>query len=107
MSRYLAHLERALPGDHPLRIMKSDGGVISARHARAQAVQTVLSGPAAGVIGAFYLAKQSGFDQIITLDNSGPSTDVALCPGGPLRRAQSEVAFLTLRTRLMNIQPHV
>src|SRR5690606_17618786 len=91
MSRYLRQLEDALPGESPLLVMKSDGGVISAGAARQQAVQTALSGPAAGVIGAFYLAQLAGYDQIITLDMGGTSTDVALCPGGPARRAEAEI----------------
>ncbi|MEP7286281.1 MAG: hydantoinase/oxoprolinase family protein [Chloroflexota bacterium] len=104
MSRYLARLEEKLSGDRPLRIMKSDGGVISARQAREQAVQTVLSGPAAGVIGAFYLAKQAGYDRIITLDIGGTSTDVALCPGVPSRRAEAEIDGLPLRIGLLDIE---
>lgn len=55
MAKYLAQLEQAL-GKTPLRVMKSDGGVMSASTARHQAAQTILSGPAAGVIGAAYLA---------------------------------------------------
>lgn len=53
ISRYLQTLEDGLPPGCALRIMKSDGGVMSAARARQQAVQTALSGPAAGVIGAF------------------------------------------------------
>ena len=84
--------------------MKSDGGVISARRARRQAVQTVLSGPAAGVIGGFSLAQRAGYDHVITLDMGGTSTDVALCPGKPIRRAESEIDGWPLRTRLLDIE---
>ncbi len=104
MSRYLRQLEDALPRESPLLVMKSDGGVISAGAARQQAVQTALSGPAAGVIGAFYLAQLAGYDQIITLDMGGTSTDVALCPGGPARRAEAEIDGWPLRIRLIDIE---
>jgi len=104
MSRYLQHLEATLPERALLRIMKSDGGVIGARRARQQAVQTVLSGPAAGVIGAFHVAQLAGFDNVITLDMGGTSTDVSLCPGRPVRRADAEIDALPLRVRLLDIE---
>lgn len=102
MSRYVTHLENRLPV--PLRIMKSDGGVMSAARVHRQAIQTALSGPAAGVTGAFQIAKQAGFDHIITLDMGGTSTDVALCPGGLVRRPESEIDGLPLRIRLLDIE---
>ncbi|MFN8447573.1 MAG: hydantoinase/oxoprolinase family protein [Anaerolineae bacterium] len=104
MSRYLKHLEDALPRPDALRVMKSDGGVIGASYARQKAILTALSGPAAGVIGAFHLAKLAGFDQIITLDIGGTSTDVALCPGEPIRRSDAEIDGLPLRMRLLDIE---
>jgi 5-oxoprolinase (ATP-hydrolysing) len=79
MARYLDKLQTSLKV--PLRIMQSSGGSISAMTAAREPVRTVLSGPAGGVIGAFYLAKLAGYDQIMTLDMGGTSTDVALCPG--------------------------
>lgn len=104
MSRYLKHLEDALPRPDALRVMKSDGGVIGASYAREKAILTALSGPAAGVIGAFHLSKLAGFDQIITLDIGGTSTDVALCPGEPIRRSDAEIDGLPLRMRLLDIE---
>jgi N-methylhydantoinase A len=104
MSRYLARLEETLPDRTRLLVMKSDGGVVSATAARAEAIQTALSGPAAGVIGAHYLASLAGFEQIITLDMGGTSTDVALCPGEPARRAEAMLDGLPLRTRLIDIE---
>ncbi|MBI1276786.1 MAG: hydantoinase/oxoprolinase family protein [Anaerolineaceae bacterium] len=107
MSRYLTTLENRLNANSnrvSLRIMKSDGGVMSAGRARQQAVQTALSGPAAGVIGAFHIAKLAGYDHIITLDIGGTSTDVAICPGAPVRRPESEIDGLPLRIRLLDIE---
>lgn len=102
MSRYIDRLQSVLPV--PLRIMKSDGGAMDAAKVESQAIQTALSGPAAGVIGAFHLAKLAGFDQIITLDMGGTSTDVALCPGELVRRPESLVDGLPLRIRLLDIE---
>jgi len=104
MTRYLARLEAALPRQSRLLVMKSDGGVVSAEAARRQAAHTALSGPAAGVIGAFHVASLAGFDHIITLDMGGTSTDVALCPGAPGRRAEAELDGLPLRLRLLDIE---
>ena len=116
MGGYLQHLEEGLsllqvgaaadgPSAAPLlRIMKSDGGVMSARWARQHAVQTALSGPAAGVIGAFQVAKCAGYDHVITLDMGGTSTDVSLCPGSMNLWAESEIDGLPLRTRVLDIE---
>ncbi len=112
ISRYLGRLEADLPqvlqtpsaaGKATLLIMKSDGGVVSASVARRQAVHTALSGPAAGVVGAFRLAQQAGFDQLITLDIGGTSTDVALCPGEPILRTETDIDGLPLRVPVIDI----
>ena len=79
MSRYLGELEQSL--GEGLRIMQSSGGSITARLASEQPVRTILSGPAGGVVGAFHIAAQAGYSDIITLDMGGTSTDVSLCPG--------------------------
>lgn len=104
VSGYLRRLEEELPDPCSLRIMKSDGGVMSARRARRQAIHTALSGPAAGAIGGFHVAQQAGYDHVITLDIGGTSTDVALCPGGLVRRAESSIGDLPLRTRMLDIE---
>ncbi len=79
MTRYLTQLETVL--GHGLRIMQSSGGSITASLAADQPVRTILSGPAGGVVGAFYTGVQAGYPDIITLDMGGTSTDVSLCPG--------------------------
>jgi N-methylhydantoinase A len=62
--------------------MKSDGGVTSAATCVRQPVQTVLSGPAAGVIGALSVARAAGLDDIISIDVGGTSADICLVRGG-------------------------
>jgi N-methylhydantoinase A len=104
MSRYITRLEAALPNHVPLNIMKSDGGVMNAQTVRERAVNTALSGPAAGVIGAFHLAKLAGFDHILTFDMGGTSTDVALCPGTLSHRPETKMDGLPLRIHLLDIE---
>jgi N-methylhydantoinase A len=102
--RYLSRLGENLSASCSLRIMKSDGGIVSAARAGQRAIQTALSGPAAGVIGAFYIASLAGFDQIITLDMGGTSTDVALCPRRVVRYPEREIDGLPLRTPTLDIE---
>jgi N-methylhydantoinase A len=70
--------ERALR----VRIMQSNGGILSAEAAAREPVRTILSGPAGGVLGAHYAAKAAGYDRIITFDMGGTSTDVAVLDSG-------------------------
>ena len=79
MAHYLNSLQRAL--GKGLRVMQSSGGSITASLASHQPVRTILSGPAGGVVGAFYVGSMAGYSDIITLDMGGTSTDVSLCPG--------------------------
>lgn len=104
MSRYITQIETELPAQTSLRIMKSDGGVMRAGRVREQAIYTALSGPAAGVIGAFHISKLAGYDQIITLDMGGTSTDVALISGKPEPRPESHIDDLPLRIRMLDIE---
>jgi len=112
VSRYLGRLEqdlhpervRSLSERFTLRIMKSDGGVMSVGRAQERAIHTALSGPAAGAIGAFHLARLAGYHDVISLDMGGTSTDVALCPGRLVRRADSQIGELPLRTRVLDIE---
>jgi N-methylhydantoinase A/oxoprolinase/acetone carboxylase beta subunit len=78
MQRYLQTLATELQGAR-LSVMRSNGGVMSAARAHQEAVHTVLSGPAGGVVGAFRVACEAGYERAITFDMGGTSTDVALC----------------------------
>jgi N-methylhydantoinase A len=85
VSRYVAVLRGALDGEGvgaPLLIMKSDGGVTSAATCVRQPVQTVLSGPAAGVIGAVSVARAAGLADVISIDVGGTSADICLVRDG-------------------------
>lgn len=65
-------------GEVPFLIMQSNGGVVSARETAAAPITTLLSGPAAGVLGASFVAELAGFRDLLTLDAGGTSTDVCL-----------------------------
>src|SRR5688500_9620060 len=81
---YLDELSRGLPSSiAELRITQSGGGTLSAREASEQAAKLVLSGPAGGVMGAAFVAREAGVaGDVITYDMGGTSTDVALVAGG-------------------------
>lgn len=102
MSRYLARLAVGL-GTRPLTIMQSNGGVISAAVAGRQAARTALSGPAGGVVGARYVAAQVGYEDIITFDMGGTSTDVALCHGRIPTTTNGRIAGMPLRLPIIDI----
>ncbi|SFN94549.1 N-methylhydantoinase A [Pseudonocardia ammonioxydans] len=66
----------------PFYVMKSNGGVLSADEVVHQPITTVLSGPAAGALGAAMIAKEAGFDKVLTSDGGGTSTDVSVVIDG-------------------------
>ncbi|MDP9093488.1 MAG: hydantoinase/oxoprolinase family protein [Actinomycetota bacterium] len=68
--------------DLPFYVMKSNGGVLSAEQVVHQPITTVLSGPAAGALGAALIARTAGFDRVLTCDGGGTSTDVSVVLGG-------------------------
>ncbi len=102
IDRYLAALEAKL-GRSRLAIMQSNGGSISAAAARAQAVRTVLSGPAAGVVGARDVARAAGFRRAITFDMGGTSTDVSLVDDAIAMTTDSRVGDFPVRLPVIDI----
>ena len=72
-------------------VMQSSGGVEPLRAAAAHAVTCLLSGPAAGVVGAAYVAGLSGHDDLLTFDMGGTSTDVAPVIGGAVQTTAGTV----------------
>jgi N-methylhydantoinase A len=66
----------------PFYVMRSNGGVISAEEVVHQPITTVLSGPAAGALGAALVTGEAGYERILTLDGGGTSTDVSVVLGG-------------------------
>ena len=96
--------ERSSPGKSDrVRVMQSNGGIISAENAAAQPVRTVLSGPAGGVLGAAYAASLAGLEKVISFDMGGTSTDVALLSGDSQITTESRVAGLPISVPMLEI----
>lgn len=94
ISGYLTRLRhdiRAADITAPVFVTKSNGGVATAEAAAQRPVELLLSGPAAGVVGAAYLAQQAGFPRIITIDIGGTSADLSIVDGGPVYSSEAEV----------------
>ncbi|HEX7312703.1 MAG TPA: hydantoinase/oxoprolinase family protein [Pyrinomonadaceae bacterium] len=103
MGSYLGRLGAHVPAKR-LRVMQSSGGSISARAAASEPVRTILSGPAGGVVGAAHAAGAAGFDDVVTFDMGGTSTDVALVAGGRLRLTnEASVAGLPVAVPVLDI----
>jgi N-methylhydantoinase A len=107
VSRYLRALAAgcavaSLP--EPL-VMRSSGGVATLEEAAAHPVWALVSGPAAGVVGAAAVARRAGVDDAISLDMGGTSTDVCLIAGGAAERATERVVG-GLPVRLPTVDLH-
>jgi N-methylhydantoinase A len=85
VSHYIGRLEAALRergvGPAPM-ITKSNGGVMTAAAGKERSIEMLLSGTAAGVIGAGFVAERAGFPRVMSLDIGGTSADVALLRDG-------------------------
>ena len=97
LSRYLSRLVEELAARayrRDILVMRGNGGTVSARVAADAAVNTVMSGPASGVIAAAYTAAGAGFENVITCDMGGTSCDVGLIRGGvPAVSSEREVEY--------------
>jgi N-methylhydantoinase A len=85
LERYVSRLADALAARgyaHDLLVMNGNGGMVGARNVAAEAVKTVMSGPASGVMAAIATGRRAGMNNLITYDMGGTSTDVALIRGG-------------------------
>ena len=88
-----------------LSLLRSDGGLMSAQKAEEQPVNILMSGPAGGVTGALWVAKNAGFKNILTLDVGGTSTDVALIENlEPRRQRTTEVGHLSVRASALDVK---
>ena len=107
MDRYIGNLgERVREEgiDAELKIMQSNGGIITADAARERPVNTLLSGPAGGVQGASYVAGLTGTKDLITMDMGGTSCDVSLVQSGdPLVSTDVEVGDYPVSVPMIDI----
>lgn len=98
---YLSLLEEKINGT--LRIMQASGGYISVGKSREEPVRTILSGLAGGVVGAVQVAKLAGYENIITFDMGGTSTDVSLCYGDIHTTTETIIGGCPIRVPVIDI----
>jgi N-methylhydantoinase A len=107
IDQYLKRFEAGLAADGftgRFSVMQSNGGRMPAEGMAENAITSLFSGPAAGVIGAVRQAAQSGYRDLITFDMGGTSTDVCLvAQGQPQITAETEVDGLPIRTPVLDI----
>ena len=88
----------------PLQIMQSSGGITRAELATQRAVPLILSGPAAGVIGAQYVGEQAGYRRLITMDMGGTSCDISLVrEGQPLVSTEGTLGKYPLQVPMVDV----
>ena len=108
VSRYMRNLHAALQhelGNVKLHILRSDGGLASAETAAEYPVRLLMSGPAGGVSGAIWIAKQANFPNILTFDMGGTSTDVALVQNGKAAvRRETIVGDVSVRASSIDVR---
>ena len=101
--RALGEACRAAGLPEPL-VMRSSGGVVSAEDAAAHPALVLVSGPAAGTVGAGLVAKRAGIDNAIAFDMGGTSTDVSLVVGGSAERTvERSVGGFPIRLPMVDI----
>lgn len=106
MQRYVRKLDSTLRANGSrLHVMQSSGGIVSAAFAAREPVRTILSGPAGGVVGALAVARAAGFQNIITFDMGGTSTDVALVnsEAGLMTSTESQILGMPVAVPMLNI----
>ncbi|ARV60683.1 hydantoinase [Nostocales cyanobacterium HT-58-2] len=100
LRRYVNQVASQLPGVR-LMFMKSDGGLVAAE--QFQGKDSILSGPAGGIVGAVQTSKRAGFELVITFDMGGTSTDVAHFKGEYERQLDSEIAGARMQVPVLAI----
>jgi N-methylhydantoinase A len=106
LAAYLKNLDEEVEGagvPAPL-VMQSSGGVIELEVAARSAAACVLSGPAGGVVGAGYVAKASGYQNLLTFDMGGTSSDVApILDGEALTTTEAAVAGVPIKLPMVDV----
>ena len=88
-----------------LHVLRSDGGLASSLSAAEYPVNLLMSGPAGGVSGAIWIAKQAGYKDLLTLDMGGTSTDVAMVQNGEAQiRRETTVGDVTVRASSVDVR---
>jgi N-methylhydantoinase A len=108
VAKYLSNLENKLKSEQlnaKLKVLRSDGGLMSFGVAEVAPVNLLMSGPAGGVTGALWVCTQAGFKNLLTFDMGGTSTDVALIENGdPRIRRETRVGDVTVRASSLDVR---
>jgi len=109
VSKYVSNLQAALDDKMgegtQLSILRSDGGLASARASGESPVNLLMSGPAGGVTGAVYFCERAGYQNILTFDMGGTSTDVALIQNARARvRRETIVGDVRVRAPSVDVR---
>jgi N-methylhydantoinase A len=108
VARYIGNLEKELTDrgvTARLHILRSDGGLMNTEAATSAPVNMMMSGPAGGVAGAVWIARQAGYENLLTLDMGGTSTDVALVEDGrPRIGRETQVGDLNVRASSIDVR---
>ncbi|MFC3229875.1 hydantoinase/oxoprolinase family protein [Marinibaculum pumilum] len=108
VSKYIRNLHTELSTSMEgvqLHVLRSDGGLSSVEAAEDFPVNLLMSGPAGGVAGAMFIAKQSGYENLLTFDMGGTSTDVALIQDGKAqKRRETRVGDVTVRASSIDVR---
>jgi N-methylhydantoinase A len=108
VARYLGNLARELKRREVgarLKVLRSDGGLMSFEAAEHAPVNLLMSGPAGGVAGALWAARQAGFENLLTFDMGGTSTDVALVEAGePRVRRETRAGDVAVRASSLDVR---
>ena len=107
VATYVARLNAELRNtgiEAPLLLMKSSGGVTGVATIKREPIQTALSGPAAGIVGAIYEAGRAGLENVITVDIGGTSADICLIRDGrPSLTTKSQVGEWPIQLPMVDI----
>ena len=108
VGRYVRNLEqelRKMGMKGKLNLLRSDGGLMSAKKSQSAPVNILMSGPAGGVTGALWVAKSTSHKNILTLDVGGTSTDVALIENFEPRLVRNtDVGHLSVRASSLDVK---
>ena len=104
---YVQRLQEQLNGigaKAEVNILRSDAGLMTTREAARNPIYGVLSGPSGGVAGALFVARKAGFDDILTFDMGGTSTDVSLCQDGqPTIGRETSIGHFRIKVPSVNV----
>jgi len=107
VASYVSHLQSELNGigaKAEVNLLRSDAGLMTITEATRNPIYGILSGPSGGVAGALYVARKAGFENILTFDMGGTSTDVALCQNGePTIGRETSIGHFRIKVPSVNV----